>query len=135
MKRSAVVALAISLSIGGALAQTASPGPGSAAPGANTGRPTSGTMTGSSNPAVNTRGNARSDVNATGKAEILQLSALENGRNSFTRGQARKRLEGAGFSKVTGLKKDSQGIWRGKAMRDGQPVTIGFDYKGNIGAE
>ena len=92
-------------------------------------------MTGSSNPAVNTRGNAPSRVNASGKAEILQLSALENGRNSFTRGQARKRLEGAGFSKVSDLKKDTQGVWRGKAMRDGQSVTIGFDYKGNIGAE
>ncbi len=92
-------------------------------------------MTGSSNPAVNPRGNAPSRVNASGKAEILQLSALENGRNSFTRGQARKRLEGAGFSKVSDLKKDSQGIWRGKGMRDGQPVTVGFDYKGNIGAE
>ncbi len=124
------VALALATS-GAALAQTANP----AAPAANTGRPSSGTMTGSSNPAVNKTGNAPSSVNASGKAEVLQLAALEKGRNSFTRGQASKRLAGAGFSTITDLKKDDQGIWRGKAMKDGASVTVGFDYKGNIGAQ
>ena len=132
MKTSSLVyAVAPTLAASGAaLAQTANP-----APAANTGRPGSGTMTGSSNPAVNKTGNAPSSVNASGKAEILQLSALEKGRNSFTRGQATKRLAGAGFSAITDLKKDDQGIWRGKAMKDGASVTVGFDYKGNIGAQ
>lgn len=62
-------------------------------------------------------------------------SALEKGANSFTEAQARSRLEGAGFTKITDLKKDDQGIWRGKATRGGKSVNVGFDYKGNIGAE
>ncbi len=40
-----------------------------------------------------------------------------------------------GLMTVTDLKKDDQGIWRGKAMHDGKSVTVGFDYKGNIGAQ
>lgn len=130
MKKTMIAALAIAMSMGAALAQTTSP-----APGANTGSPGSNTTTGSSNPAVNPSGNAPSGVNASGKATILSLSALERGANSFTEGQARTRLEGAGLTGVTELQKDDQGIWRGKAMRDGRSITVGFDYKGNIGAE
>ncbi len=114
---------------------TPAPNPGSTAPGANTGSNTSGTTTGSSNPAVNPGGNAPSGVNASGQATIVSLTALEKGANSFTEGQARTRLEGAGLSNVTELQKDDQGIWRGKAMRNGQSVTVGFDYKGNIGVQ
>jgi periplasmic protein CpxP/Spy len=62
------------------------------------------------------------------------LTALEAGSNSFTEGQARSRLEDAGFSNVTGLAKDEQGIWRGTAQLAGQTVTVGVDYKGNIGS-
>ncbi len=65
----------------------------------------------------------------------MPLGSLENGANSFTEGQARTRLEGAGFSNVTELRKDDQGIWRGRAMRNGQSMTVGFDYKGNIGVQ
>lgn len=97
--------------------------------------PGTGTGTGSSNPAVNTGGNAPSSVNATGRATIVPASALERGANSFTEGQAKSRLEGAGFTNVTDLKKDDHGIWRGKATRDGKSVAVGFDYKGNIAAE
>ncbi len=111
------------------------PNPGTNAPGANTGSNTSGTTTGSSNPAVNPGGNAPSGVNASGQATIVSLTALERGANSFTENQARTRLEGAGLSNVTELQKDDQGIWRGKAMRNGQNVTVGFDYKGNIGVQ
>jgi hypothetical protein len=42
------------------------------------------------------------------------------GANSFTEGQARSRIEAAGFSNVTELQKDDQGIWRGRGMRNGQ---------------
>ncbi len=71
----------------------------------------------------------------SGKAQMVAPSALEKGSNSFTEGQARSRLEGAGLMNVTGLAKDDQGIWRGKAMQDGRSVTVGFDYKGNIAAQ
>jgi len=97
--------------------------------------PGSGSPTGSSNPAVNTTGNAPSTANPSGTANIVAASALERGSNSFTEGQAKSRLEGAGLTNVTDLKKDDDGIWRGKAMRDGKSVTVGFDYKGNIAAQ
>jgi len=97
--------------------------------------PGTSSPTGSSNPAVNTTGNAPSSVNPSGTAKIVAASALEKGANSFTEGQAKSRLEGAGLSDVTDLKKDDQGVWRGKAKRNGKSVTVGFDYKGNIAAE
>jgi periplasmic protein CpxP/Spy len=62
-------------------------------------------------------------------------TALETGANSFTEDQARKRLEDAGLAEVGGLAKDDQGVWRGKAMRDGKPVSVGLDYKGNVAVE
>jgi protein CpxP len=97
--------------------------------------PGTNSATGSSNPAVNRQGNAPSSVNASGKSQFVAASALEKGANSFTRGQARKRIEGAGLKQVTDLKKDKDGIWRGKAMREGQSVPVGFDYKGNISVD
>jgi hypothetical protein len=45
------------------------------------------------------------------------------GRNSFTEGQAKLKIEGAGFSNVTDLKKDDNGIWRGKASKGGNTAT------------
>ena len=37
------------------------------------------------------------------------------GANSFTEGQAKSRIEARGFTNVAGLKKDSDGVWRGTA--------------------
>jgi hypothetical protein len=54
------------------------------------------------------------------------------GANSFTEGQAKDRAEAYGFSNVSGLKKDDDGIWRGSAVQDGKPVQIAVDYKGNV---
>jgi protein CpxP len=130
--------LAAALIAGSALAQTPSTTTTSPTPPATTMPPASpgtNSPTGSSNPAVNTTGNAPSSVNASGKATLVAASALEKGANSFTEGQAKSRIEGAGLSNVTDLQKDDQGIWRGKAMRDGKSVAVGFDYKGNIAAE
>jgi len=54
------------------------------------------------------------------------------GANSFTEGQARSRIEGAGYSNLTGLKKDDQGIWRAQASRGGQTTGVSLDYQGNV---
>jgi hypothetical protein len=105
-------ALALSLAAGGALAQSAAP--------ANS--------TSSSNAAVNPSNTASAD-------KLVAPSALQQGSNSFTEGEARSRLESAGLSDVTDLKKDSSGIWRGKAKHDGKTVTVGLDYKGSMSAE
>jgi protein CpxP len=60
---------------------------------------------------------------------------LEPGANSFTEGQVRSRLEEAGFRDIADLRKDDQGIWRGKAMQNGRSVNVGFDFKGNVAAQ
>lgn len=54
------------------------------------------------------------------------------GANSFTEGQARSRLEKEGFSNVSALSKDKDGIWRGRASKGSQEQAVGVDYKGNI---
>jgi putative membrane protein len=128
MRKHLALTLSAALIAGSAIAQTGQPAAPPASPG------TSG-PTGSSNQAVNPSGNAPSNVNASGTATIVPAAQLERGANSFTEGQAKSRLEGAGLTNVTELKKDDQGIWRGKAMRAGKSVTVGFDYKGNIAAE
>jgi opacity protein-like surface antigen len=54
------------------------------------------------------------------------------GANSFTEGQARSRIEGAGYTDVQNLKKDDQGVWRGQAMRNGARADVGLDFQGNV---
>ena len=54
------------------------------------------------------------------------------GANSFTESQARNRLAEHGYSNVSGLTKDDQSIWRGKATKDGMLVSVALDYQGNI---
>jgi Peptidase propeptide and YPEB domain len=54
------------------------------------------------------------------------------GANSFTEAEARSRIERAGYTSVSDLKKDDQGIWRGTAMKNGKSVKVSLDYKGNI---
>ena len=61
-----------------------------------------------------------------------QVTAPVSGRNSFTEGEAKSRIEKMGFSNVTNLKKDDIGVWRGRAIKDGKTVDISVDYQGNV---
>ena len=54
------------------------------------------------------------------------------GANSFTMGQAAARIQKQGFTNVTGLRKDDQGVWHGKAMRNGHPASVSLDYRGEV---
>lgn len=54
------------------------------------------------------------------------------GANSFTEGQAKSRIEARGYSNVTGLAKDSDGIWRGKGTKNGKTVSVSVDFQGNV---
>lgn len=54
------------------------------------------------------------------------------GSNSFTQAQARSRIEKAGYSNVSRLVKDKNGIWRGTATKEGATVSVALDYQGNI---
>jgi len=57
---------------------------------------------------------------------------LAQGQNSFTRDEARSRIEQAGYSRVAGLIQDAQGLWHARAIRDGRPVNVALDYKGDV---
>jgi opacity protein-like surface antigen len=105
MKKMILVAFAAVLSASSALAQT-------------TPKPTTDPQT----PAVSTPG----EKNPTAPVE---------GANSFTEGQAKSRIEGAGYSDVTGLKLDDKGIWQAGAKKDGKSVKVGLDYQGNVVAK
>ena len=59
-------------------------------------------------------------------------SAPVAGANSFTMGQAKSHIQAKGYTKVMGLKKDSSGVWRGTAMKDGQQVPVSVDYQGHV---
>jgi hypothetical protein len=54
------------------------------------------------------------------------------GANSFTMKEARSQIEAKGYTRVANLKKDSQGVWRGTAMKDGTSVPVSVDYQGNV---
>ena len=54
------------------------------------------------------------------------------GANSFTESQAKSRIETNGFSNVSGLNKDANGVWRGKANKGGQAVDVSVDFQGNV---
>ncbi len=59
-------------------------------------------------------------------------SDLKPGANSFTEGQARSRLEQLGYERVSELRKDDNGIWRGQAVHGGRTVEVGMDYRGAV---
>jgi hypothetical protein len=111
-----VFGLVASLAVGAAYAQTAT------TPSAPMGAPmSSGTATpsGNSNQAV-----ATTHANAPMPAK---------GANSFTMSEASSRIANNGFTNVTGLAKDTDGVWRGQADKDGTNVAVWLDYKGNVG--
>jgi hypothetical protein len=54
------------------------------------------------------------------------------GANSFTEGQAKSRIEDKGYKNVSGLKKDGNGVWRGKAVQNGKSVNVSVDFQGNV---
>ena len=54
------------------------------------------------------------------------------GRNSFTEDQAKGRIEAAGFTTVSALKKDDNGVWRGTATKAGAQSDVSVDFQGNV---
>ena len=54
------------------------------------------------------------------------------GKNSFTEGQAKAKIEEAGYTDVTGLKLDDQGVWRASATKDGKQANVSLDFQGNV---
>jgi hypothetical protein len=65
-------------------------------------------------------------------AKAPEPGAPLKGANSFTEGQAKDRVIAAGFTSVSSLAKDGDGVWRGSAMKDGKGVKVAVDFKGNV---
>jgi hypothetical protein len=76
-------------------------------------------QSGPSNSAVNSPGQKNSDAPVAG-------------RNSFTEGQAKSKIEEAGYTNVTELKKDDNGVWRGKAKKGDSATAVSVDFQGNV---
>ena len=71
--------------------------------------------------------------NAVNSAGQNNSNAPVAGRNSFTEGQAKSKIEEAGYTNVTELKKDDNGVWRGKAAKKGDSATaVSVDFEGNV---
>lgn len=54
------------------------------------------------------------------------------GANSFTEAQAKSHIEAKGYTQVTGLMKDANGVWRGRASKGGMTGAVSLDYQGNV---
>jgi len=70
--------------------------------------------------------------NAVNSAGQNNSNAPVAGRNSFTEGQAKSKIEDAGYSNVSDLKKDDNGVWRGKASKGGSATQVSVDFQGNV---
>ena len=78
-------------------------------------------QSGPNNNAVNSSGQNNSDAPVAG-------------RNSFTEGQAKSKIEEAGYTGVSDLKKDDSGVWRGTASKGGSAAQVSVDFQGNVNA-
>lgn len=75
------------------------------------------------------------DNAAIKSAHTVNEGAASRGANSFTESEARVHIEKSGFTHVSQLKKDKDGIWRGTARKDSATMRVGLDFKGNVTTE
>lgn len=72
------------------------------------------------------------DNAAIKSAHTVNDGTARRGANSFTQSEARAHIAKSGFTDVSPLKKDKDGVWRGTAKKDGSTVHVGLDFKGNV---
>lgn len=82
-------------------------------------------------PAANSEGNTP----AVATPDAKNPTAPVEGANSFTEGQAKERIEKAGYAEVKDLNKDNKGVWNATGTKDGKAVSIALDYQGNVVAK
>lgn len=51
---------------------------------------------------------------------------------SLTEAEARGRIEATGYTQVTALRADAQGLWHARAARNGDPCEVSLDAQGNL---
>ena len=71
---------------------------------------------------------------ATHSPGNMTHAPLARGKNSFTMKQAQSRLMKAGYTHITNLAQDQDGLWQARAMHHGKWVNAAVDYKGNVAA-
>jgi hypothetical protein len=76
--------------------------------------------------------NPNASTPAVASPSTTNPNAPAAGANSFTEGQAKSRIEAAGFSNVSGLMKDKEGIWRATASKGGATTSVALDFQGNV---
>lgn len=57
------------------------------------------------------------------------------GASSYTEAQARSAIESAGYTAVGSLTQNANGLWQGKATKDGKETSVSVDYKGAVTAQ
>ena len=80
-----------------------------------------------------TAGTTSKDSNVAVQTQEPTSAVPAKGSNSFTEGQAKSRIEDKGYTNVLDLKKDADGVWRGRAHKGGNQVSVWVDYKGAVG--
>jgi len=67
-------------------------------------------------------------------ANAEQLAACDPGTkiDGSTAADARKKMERAGYRKITELRKGCDNAWHGKAEKDGQPVNVVLNPEGLV---
>jgi hypothetical protein len=66
---------------------------------------------------------------AAAHAEVL---ASPPGISEISERQARDRIEAIGYTGVSDLRLDGQGLWHGRASRNGEARDVGLDAQGNL---
>ncbi|WEK43381.1 MAG: hypothetical protein P0Y64_00550 [Candidatus Sphingomonas colombiensis] len=79
-----------------------------------------------------TASNGASGNPAVKSSNHMTNEPLARGHNSFTEAQAKARIEKAGYSSVTDLVLDKEGLWQARASQAGHSVNVALDYKGNV---
>lgn len=70
----------------------------------------------------------------TAKTDAVKQTATDGDKQRvgslFTEADARKHLMHLGYTNVSELSKDENGVWSGQAMKDGKSVGVAVDIKG-----
>ena len=114
--------MVLSLALLGACSKPADPAPAATPPVAASDSSGGAVSPPASNGAVN------ADANTTAPEQAAAS-------NSFTQGQAKGHVENAGYTDVHDMTKTPDGLWVGKAMKDGKPVSVSIDFKGAVSAK
>lgn len=69
---------------------------------------------------------------AVAKSDVNNPGAPVAGANSFTKAEAKSRMEKAGYSNISDLNKDKDGIWRATASKGDTNVDVALDFQGNV---